>query len=257
MNCESVRQLISPLLDNELEAVQKAEVEQHMNTCIGCAELHFQYSQLVSHVQADAPYYSAPEELRYRIVMALERTAGKGERLRPAWSWMALAAAAGFLLALSLFFGKSLVTRHTETREADLLAQEVVASHVRSLMASHLFDVRSSDQHTVKPWFAGKIDFSPTVKDLTAQGYELIGGRLDYLDSRPIAALVYQRRQHIINLFVWPAPQDKADQTKADQTTLTLNGFHLVRWHTAGLFYWAVSDLNMAELREFARSYAE
>ncbi len=249
MNCQSARELISPFIDDELEAARRAEVEQHINSCVNCAEIHFEYSQLRSRVRADAPYYSAPEELQSRIVSALEHGAMKTERPRPAWSWMALAAAAGFLLALSIVFVQQFAAARTAP---DLLARELVASHVRSLMPGHLFDVRSTDQHTVKPWFAGKIDFSPKVKTLTGEGYELIGGRLDYVDNRPVAALVYQRRQHLINLFVWPA---SAAQPKS--LALAWNGFNLVRWQDSGLVYWAVSDLNMQELRDFARAYSQ
>ncbi|MBV9611786.1 MAG: anti-sigma factor [Acidobacteriaceae bacterium] len=251
MNCEFVRELISPLVDNELEAVQRSEVERHIETCSACVELRDQFARLASRVRADAPYYSASEELRLRITTALDGYVAS-ERARPAWKWMFAAAAAGFLLALSLFFAQQFAMRYWGTPSPDLLAKELVASHVRSLMALHLFDVRSSDQHTVKPWFAGKIDFSPKVKIFTSQNYDLVGGRLDYLDSRPVAALVYQHRQHIINVFVWPKAQGKPGLL-----TLAVNGFNLVGWQDAGLVYWAVSDLNGTELREFARTYAQ
>ena len=126
--------------------------------------------------------------------------------------------------------------------------QDVIAGHVRSLMANHLTDVLSADQHTVKPWFEGHVDFAPPVPDLTAQGFPLVGGRLDYLDNRPVAALVYKRQQHVINLFVWPAPSGEA----RPESTMTRHGYHLVQWTTAGMTYWAISTLNAQEMETFA-----
>jgi anti-sigma factor RsiW len=253
MNCQSVRDLISPFLDNELDVVQTSEVERHVETCVACAELHFQYSQLRSRLRADAPYYSATEELRTRIEHALERKAAARERWHAPWGWIGSAATAGFAAALLMLFALKPDILYRDKAAQDLIAQEVVSSHVRSLMAAHLIDMRSSDQHTVKPWFAGKLDFSPKVKDLTPQGYSLTGARLDYLDGRPVAGLVFQRRQHVINLFVWPSRKQSGSRV----STFAITGFNIVQWPEAGLIYWAVSDLNATELREFARLYSE
>jgi anti-sigma factor RsiW len=253
MTCQSARELISPFLDSELEAAQAAEVERHIQTCIACAERQFEYLQLRTRVRADAPYYSASEELRARIERILQRKAAAHERWRAPWGWIGSAAAAGFSAALLLVFVLAPNAFYSGKGAPDLIAQEVVSSHVRSLMAGHLIDVRSSDQHTVKPWFAGKLDFSPKVKDLAPQGYVLTGGRLDYLDGRPVAGLVFGRRQHVINLFVWPSSK----QSGSRLSTFAITGFNIVQWPEAGLTYWAVSDLNAAELREFARLYSE
>ena len=132
--------------------------------------------------------------------------------------------------------------------EADVVAREVLTSHLRSLMPGHLMDVISTDQHTVKPWFDGRIDFSPPVNDFAADGFRLVGGRLDYLDGRPVAALVYQRRKHIVNVFVWPA----SDGSQSAVESTAHDGYNLLHWRRGGMNYWMASDLNAQEMRDFA-----
>jgi anti-sigma factor RsiW len=155
-----------------------------------------------------------------------------------------LAAAAILVLALL----STLVTFRPSSNSDDLLANEMVSAHVRSLMLDHATDVISTDQHTVKPWFEGKLDFSPPVVDLASQGFTLIGGRLDYAGGRAVAALVYQRRQHVVNLFVFPTQDSSTNGNKI----LVKQGFNIVHWTRSGMTFWAVSDLNAAELQEFA-----
>jgi anti-sigma factor RsiW len=160
--------------------------------------------------------------------------------------WLTLAASLALMMAAGWGLGRIL---RGPTDDVSL-TRELVASHVRSqMLPSHRFDVASSDPHTVKPWFEGKLDFAPPAKDLTDEGFPLVGGRLDYLHDRPVAAIVYQRRKHTINLFVWPSsPADDARPVSASR-----QGFHMLRWTSSGMTFWAVSDLNEEELQEFVR----
>jgi anti-sigma factor RsiW len=175
------------------------------------------------------------------------RDAGRGERRRLVRPGPLLAVAASLAFVAT---GWGLARVLPARSEDALLAQALVASHVRSqMLPSHQFDVASSDAHTVKPWFEGKLDFAPPVKDLAAQGFPLVGGRLDYLHDRAVATLVYRRRKHPIDLFVWPSPSG----AEASPRKATRQGFHMIQWTRSGMTFWAVSDLNEGELQEFVR----
>jgi anti-sigma factor RsiW len=190
--------------------------------------------RLSEAIRRHATYHRAPDLVRERLLRSI-RTQSKSRWIsRPLVG--ALAASVALAIALSAVM--------MQGSPADAIELELVASHVRSLQVDHLTDVASSDQHTVKPWFAGKLDFSPPVRDLREQGFPLEGGRLDYLGGRTVAALVYRRHQHVINLFIWPDAAGRADERARD-------GYHLLRWSSSGFGYWAVSDLNAAELRDF------
>src|SRR5581483_424721 len=155
-------------------------------------------------------------------------------------------AAAALIVAVA---GGALIARtivHNLRAPANAVAEDVVSDHVRSLLADHLFDVRSTDQHTVKPWFLGKLNYAPPVTDLAADGFPLVGGRLDYVSGRNVAALVYQRQKHTINLFVWPS-----DDGSSVAPPSSIRGFQVEHWIRDGMTFWAVSDLNAAELHEF------
>jgi len=246
MSCQEACQFVDAYVDGELDLVRSLEVERHLETCADCRALCDQVEQLRNAVRTHRPYFAAPDGLDNRIRARLRVSAGAQTRTVwyqtfPAWRLSAVAAS---ILALAVFTAMFVAVLRRPAGEA--LAEQVVSSHIRSLMENHLTDVPSSDQHTVKPWFNGKLDFSPPVKDLKAEGFPLTGGRLDYLDARPVAALLYRRRQHTINLFVWPSSHSDSGSQLA-----TMRGYNLVHWTQSGMTYWAVSDLNSRELNEF------
>jgi anti-sigma factor RsiW len=244
MNCHDAQQQMNAYLDGELDLVRNLEMEGHLQTCPTCARILGNQRTLQETLRSDAFYYRAPLPLQAWLRSSLGKTRPRPTRPR-IWVFMGAAAASIAIVGFTLGWMSARKDLSTE----DLLAREVISSHVRSLMASHLTDVASSDQHTVKPWFKGQLDFSPPVKDLSKEDFSLVGGRVDYVGDRSVAAIVYQRRKHFINLFVWPSPSDSA----TSQGSLTLQGFHLIRWNKDGLAYWAVSDLNEKELDEFVR----
>jgi len=247
VDCNEVRNLLDAYLDDELDPATSLQIEQHINDCPGCPERLQNRRALKQALQADALYHRAPDSLRRRVQLSTPAPLSVrwGDRLRQN-IWVSLAAALilGVLVTAGLF-QTPLLRSNTPN---DSLAQQVIDSHIRSLMADHLSDVISTDQHTVKPWFDGKLDFSPTVINLEDQGFPLIGGRLDYLDDRPVTALVYQRQKHIINLFIWP----QANSSASDTAPITIQGYHAISWLNSGTIYWAVSDLELSELQTFA-----
>lgn len=246
MSCQEACQFIDAYVDGELDLVRSLEFERHLETCGECRELRDQVEELRKAVHTHVPYFAAPEGLENRIRSQLRASAdAKTRTVRyrtfPAWRLSAVAAGLAAFAVLTAIFVAVLLRPPGET-----LAEQVVSSHIRSLMENHLTDVPSSDQHTVKPWFNGKLDFSPPVKDLKAEGFPLTGGRLDYLDGQPVAALLYRRRQHIINVFVWPS-----SHSDSGPRMFTIRGYNLAHWAQSGMTYWAVSDLNSRELNEF------
>jgi anti-sigma factor RsiW len=244
MTCHEAQELIHAYMDGELDLVTNLAMERHLRECPTCPASLREQQSIQSLLRRPGLYSQPPASLGKAVERSLERR-GRVRSAAPWWTnrWLVAAAA---LIGLAII-ATGVVRLLPRSRVSEPLVAEVVAGHIRSLMANHLADVASTDQHTVKPWFAGKLDFSPPVRDLSGEGYPLVGGRLDYLDNRPVAALVYQRRQHSINLFVWPAGDERA--TKPE--TITRQGYNLIFWKQSGMNWWAVSDLNAAELREF------
>jgi mycothiol system anti-sigma-R factor len=240
MTCDEARILLHALLDNELDAGHAREVEAHIASCPACAaELAAQRE--MQRVLADTSLrYTAPANLRARIEASLPQPQRQPTR-RSVLRGFAMGSAVSALAASGVV---AVVLRQDDQQR---ILSEVVSAHLRSLQAGHLTDVISTDQHTVKPWFNGKLDVAPPVIDLTAQGFTLVGGRLDYIDARAIGAVVYRRRQHVINLFV---SQTASTEHRLPKTQ-TMQGFNCRRWGDRGLNFWAVSDLGADELAEF------
>ncbi len=247
MTCRDVHKLLQPYSDGELDLVRHLEIEQHLAQCAACTDQEKNLRSLRTALSSPALYHRAPATLRVRVQRATASSARQRTWLRRT------AVAATILLLMGAAATIAALWPRPQPAAQDRLAEWVVAGHVRSLQVNHLKDVRSSNRHEVKPWFDGKLDFSPQVPDLSSQGYVLSGGRLDYLADRPVAALVYQRRIHRINVFTWPAVNDEEKPVQA----LSRQGFHLRSWQRAGMTWWAISDLNDQELDEFVRLFQE
>jgi anti-sigma factor RsiW len=235
MTCAEVSTLLEACVDGELDFRSNLEVEAHLAECSACGNQVRERMELRDAIAEAGLYFPAPRGVRQRVRQSLPG------RPWPRALWLA-PVAAGLLLAAVLI----------PRLGAPAMEEEVVSAHVRSLMPEHLLDVPSSDTHMVKPWFNGRLDFSPPVKDLKAAGFPLAGGRLDYVRDRRVAALVYQRHRHAINVFVWPSSRGDGGVEKDSR-----QGYNLLHWTHGGFEYWAVSDLNQQELSDFARLLQE
>jgi anti-sigma factor RsiW len=236
VDCPETQELLDAYLDGELDAAGTLDVGRHLAACPSCADSFAGLQRLQAALRSAALRHPTPPRLGGRVRAALRLEVAPRRRLVVAA--LAGAAAAALVLATAGLWPR---------RGADPLAREVASAHVRSLLEGHRTDVESSDRHTVKPWFTGRLEYAPLVPDLAGAGFPLVGGRLDYLDGRPVAALVYERRRHVINLFVWPAP----DASDSGPDLLAWQGYSLYNWHRGGMTWWAVSDLNAEELRGF------
>jgi anti-sigma factor RsiW len=274
MNCEQATKLMDGYLDGELDPITSQTIEQHLRDCPNCDQAYKTHGSLIRVIGNAAPYYKAPAELRERTRSSLReemvarpmRNVGRDvqplfPRRQPEpraalfgtpWNWLSLGGlglAAAIIFAAIIFSNLAPMLRRPGADQ--FLATQLIASHVRSLMVNHLTDVASSDQHTVKPWLDAKLDFAPPVVDLASEGFPLIGGRLDYLDNRPVAALVYQRRKHFINVFVWPGEAAAARPAMA----MSHQGYQLLHWADPDFNYWAVSDVSANDLQTFKQQF--
>jgi anti-sigma factor RsiW len=249
MQCDRAAELIGPYLDQELDAETRRDVAAHLGGCRSCSALA-ESLRSMSRQLATLGREPAPAQLseRVRSLVAgaadesrvLPRQAARGGSVRQGW----LHRTALVLLACGMTAGATALLMSRMQGWA-ALERDVAAAHVRSLLQDSPMQVVSSDAHTIKPWFAGRLDFAPTVRDLTAEGFPLAGARLDFVGERRVAALVYRRRLHLVNVFVWPS----ADGIDSAPRGLIHRGYNVVTWSKEGIVYWAVSDLNMTEMR--------
>ena len=251
MNCQECHDYIDAYIDNELDISSTILVKQHLRECLDCQQLLESRKAVGALLDNPQVRFEVPDSLLGRIQSALPLPRSdvkprSGSRFVVPWFTIPLALAATIAVMLGLAFlnqGGVFDRSHGNT-----LAQEVISSHVRSLLATHLFDVPSTDQHTVKPWFDGKLKFPPPVHDFAERRFRLTGGRLDYLNGREVAAIVYQRRLHIINLFTWPSESGRNTAVES----FTKDGYNVSHWDRDGFAFWAVSDVNAEDLRAFA-----
>ncbi len=237
MNCREVEPLLGAYLDGELDLLHSLDIEAHLGRCELCAKSLEELRQTGFAVSA-APRYRASKQLRARLVHPASEQRRVFAPVNLRWA----AVAAGFLLA-AVTVWKFVPPPDQATGRME---RSVVDNHVRSLLANHLLDVQSADRQTIQPWFSGKLDYAPEVEDISAHGFRLLGGRLDYLEGRPVAALVYQRAQHVVNVFVWPATGQPDRPAQAH----SVEGYQVVGWRAKGMNWWAVSDLSPASLEE-------
>ena len=233
MNCDQARELLTAYVDGELDLVHSIEIEQHLASCDACARVVKMQQSVRAAIQAKSPAFELPQEMASRIAAKLPATS----RGTKAWPWLAAAAA-----IIAGIFAVREIPR--PPAPGDVIAQEIFDSHLRSLQPGHLTDVESSDRHTVKPWFNGKLDFAPPVFDFAEDGFALIGGRLESIDGHPVAALVYRRAKHEISLYIWPDHEAISGATQVER------GYNLIQWNDQGFSWWLISDLNRQELEQ-------
>jgi anti-sigma factor RsiW len=241
MNHQTAMSLLSASVDGQLGPIRRFLLNRHIARCTSCRTEQEALQAVRTAIRTNLPTHRAPPNLAVRIGAALPREAPPS--VRPSRLWLPRL---GFGLGGALAGAALTLALGWTPLAPDPLAADVVADHVRSMLADHLTDVATSDQHTVKPWLSARLDFSPVTKDFAADGYPLLGGRLDYVAGHRAAAVVYRRDKHIINLFVYPSNQPDAAPRLEKR-----DGFNVIRWQMGGLTYVAVSDVETAQLQGF------
>jgi anti-sigma factor RsiW len=247
MDCAAARTLLPLLLDGELQGAERAALEAHIASCAGCRAAWEALAAESRRVRALAGAYEPSAALRPRIMSALDAAdRAEADRMPPPRRTRALSpalaiAAALVLLLVGAVAGYLVAQEPVEQR----LSADVTSAHLRVQFGDKLVDVASSDRHTVKPWFNGRVDHAPPVEDLTEEGFRLVGGRVDYVGERRVAVLVYRHRQHAIDLYAWP------ESTPRAPAAATRRGYNLRSWSQDGMAFWAISDLNAADLDRF------
>jgi anti-sigma factor RsiW len=242
MNCHEAMALLPTYSDGELDAVQSATMEKHVLGCPECSAQRDALAALRARVRSEAPYYTAPPALPERVRAAIARAPQAAGRIvrptRERWHWLSAGALAGSMATVFAWFLGSAVL---DWRVSSDLDTEVVANHARATLAHRMTDVSSSDQHTVKPWLSSRLDYSPPVRDFAADGWPLVGGRLDYLGGQAVATLVYRYREHTIDVFVRPL---SGGAIAATPSLATRRGFNVAHATGAGMEWWCVSDVS-------------
>jgi len=252
--CPEWAMMLHGFVDGELDAAHSLQIEQHIATCPHCAKELESLQALKQRIAQQGVHWRTPDHVRAQVLAAISQEAAKQARTQPVTRFSLLEFVRRWLFVPSLAaLAASLFLVVGPMSERSSVGDEVIASHVRSLLVDHLTDVATSDQHIVKPWFNGKIDFSPPVFDLAREGFPLQGGRVDYIGGRVVAALVFKRHAHVINLFVWPASDATATTVKA---TASRDGHNIETWRAGGLAFWAVSDVSADDLARFRDAFS-